>query len=47
MSESKHLTLDKRNFIERELSKNTSFIEIANFFLKILLLFLKKLENIG
>ena len=29
MSEKMHLTLDERNFIEQELSKNTSFKEIA------------------
>ena len=29
MSENMHLTLDERNFIEQELSKNTSFKEIA------------------
>ena len=29
MSENKHLTLDERNFIEQELSKNTTFREIA------------------
>ncbi|MCI8518896.1 MAG: IS30 family transposase [Clostridia bacterium] len=29
MSENKHLTLDERNFIEQELSKNTTFRDIA------------------
>ena len=29
MSKSTHLTLDKRNYIEQELMKNTSFKEIA------------------
>ena len=31
MSENKHLTLDERNFIEQELSRNTSFREIAKY----------------
>ena len=31
MSENMHLTLDERNFIEQELSKNTSFKEIAKY----------------
>lgn len=31
MNENKHLTLDERNFIEQELSKNTSFREIAKY----------------
>ena len=31
MSEKMHLTLDERNFIEQELSKNTSFKEIAKY----------------
>ncbi len=30
MSEKMHLTLDERNFIEQELSKNTSFKEIVD-----------------
>lgn len=34
MSENKHLTLDERNFIEQELSKNTSFKEIAKYLSK-------------
>ena len=31
MSKNMHLTLDERNFIEQELSKNTSFKEIAKY----------------
>ncbi|MBQ8848689.1 MAG: IS30 family transposase [Candidatus Gastranaerophilales bacterium] len=31
MNENKHLTLDERNFIEQELSKNTNFKEIAKY----------------
>ena len=34
MSENKHLTLDERNFIEQELTKNTSFKEIAKYLSK-------------
>lgn len=34
MSENKHLTLDERNIIEQELTKNTSFKEIANLLSK-------------
>ena len=34
MSENKHLTLDERNIIEQELTKNTSFKEIANMLSK-------------
>ena len=34
MSENKHLTLDERNFIEQELTKNTSFREIAKYLSK-------------
>lgn len=31
MSENLHLTLDERNYIEQELMKNTTFIEIAKY----------------
>lgn len=31
MNENKHLTLDERNFIEQELTKNTNFTEIARY----------------
>lgn len=34
MNENKHLTLDERNFIEQELTKNTSFREIARYLSK-------------
>lgn len=34
MSENKHLTLDERNIIEQELTKNTSFKEIATLLSK-------------
>lgn len=34
MNENKHLTLDERNFIEQELTKNTSFKEIARLLSK-------------
>lgn len=34
MSENKHLTLDERNIIEQELTKNTSFKDIANLLSK-------------
>lgn len=34
MNENKHLTLDERNFIEQELTKNTSFKEIAKLLSK-------------
>ena len=34
MSENKHLTLDERNIIEQELTKNTSFKEIAELLSK-------------
>ena len=36
MSESTHLTLDERNYIEQELIKNTSFKEIALYLGKVL-----------
>lgn len=34
MNENKYLTLDERNFIEQELTKNTSFREIVQYLFK-------------
>lgn len=45
MSENKHLTLDERNFIEQELTKNTSFRECAQYLSKKPLLFLRNAEK--